>query len=217
MNVAGPKGLVEDARSRVIATPSAPYGKVPFRPLSPCQVTFEGDLISDIPAGRGPAGGLCQNEHMPARKSTPSKVELEHYLEQGLTHEQIVNEHYKKTGERVARSSVSVAISRYGLSDERHRHTETIPWKLTGKDLRAYPIRMLRLLGRRRAGERLTADEDRRLDSWLAILDRENAVVAWDPDSSPSIFYTDREPTDDPAIPIRRQRVWLRPQYRPGS
>lgn len=154
---------------------------------------------------------------MPARKATPTKNDLERYLEQGLTHEQIVEEHYRKTGERVARSSVSVAISRYGLSEARHRHTETIPWKLTGKDLRAYPIRMLRLLGRRRSGEKLSPEETRRLDSWLTILDRENAVVAWDPDSTPSIFYTDREPTDDPEVPIRRQRVWLRPQYRPGA
>jgi len=154
---------------------------------------------------------------MPTRKATPSKVELERYLEQGLTHEQIVEEHYRKTGERVARSSISVAISRYGLSETRHRYTDTIPWRLSGKDLRAYPIRMLRLLGRRRAGEQLTPDEDRRLQSWLAILDRENAVVAWGPDSTPSVFYTDREPQDDPGIPIRRQRVWLRPQYRPGD
>lgn len=153
---------------------------------------------------------------MANRKVTPSKNDLERYLERGLTHQQIAEEWEKETGEKVARSSISVACHRYGLSDARHRYTDTIPWKLRGDDLKAYPVRMLRLLGRRRLGELLTDEEARRLDSWLALLDRENAVVAWDPDSEPAVFYTDREPADPADIPIRPQRVWLRPNYQTG-
>lgn len=152
---------------------------------------------------------------MPARRLTPPKNELIRMLDAGMTHGEIAEAWSKKTGETVKRSSVSVAAHRYGLTEPRHRYTEEIPWRLSGKDLRAYPVRMLRLLGRRRMGESLEIVETKRLDSWLALLQRENAVVAFDPDSSPSVFYTDREPGDDPNIPIRKQRVYLRPRYQP--
>lgn len=151
---------------------------------------------------------------MPRPRILPSDRTLERWVNEGLTHEQIAERVSKETGHYVARSSVSVAIARAGLSATHDRFADEIPWRLKGKDLRAYPIRMLRLLGHRRRGHDLTVDENKRLDSWLAMLDKENAVVAYDPDSTPSVFYVDREPDDEqwsPGIPIRRKRVWLNP------
>jgi hypothetical protein len=145
------------------------------------------------------------------RKLTPSKQDLENYVRQGLTHEQIAVEHEKVTGARVARSSISAAIHRYGLAEHKHRYTDEIPWRLRGKDSKAYPIRMLRLLGKRRRGEKLLPTEDKRLDSWLRTMREENAVVAWDPDVEPSVFYVERADGDPLDIPIRVQRVWLKP------
>lgn len=133
--------------------------------------------------------------------------------DEGLTHDQIAERVFAETGVRPARSSVSVALARAGMSETRRRFHAEIPWRLTGTDLKAYPIRMLRLLGHRRAGDPLTEEETRRLDSWLATMAREEAVVAWDPDSTPSVFYIDAEPGDGKdGIPIRRQRVWLNPK-----
>lgn len=154
---------------------------------------------------------------MPARRIVPDNNTLARWVEEGLTHEQIAQRILEETGENVARSTVSVALHRAGLTDNRASFKEEIPWRLRGKDLKAYPIRMLRLLGKRRQGLELNEDENRRLDSWLATMDAENAVVAWDPDSTPSIFYTDRQPEDPTDIPIHRQRVYLRPPRQSGA
>ena len=133
--------------------------------------------------------------------------------DEGLTHEQIAERVFEETGTRPARSTVSVALARAGLSAPRRRFNEEVPWRLRGSDLKAYPVRMLRLLGHRRAGDELSEDESRRLDSWLETLEREKAVVAWDPDAHPSVFYIDAEPGDGAdGIPIRRQRVWVNPR-----
>lgn len=143
----------------------------------------------------------------------PSNDTLAHWVkDEGLTHAQVADRVFEQTGVRPARATVSVALARAGLSNENPRFKDEVPWRLKGADLRAYPIRMLRLLGHRRAGLPLNDDETRRLDSWLAKLEDENAVVAWDPDSVPSVFYIDKEPGDGAdGIPIRRERVWVNP------
>lgn len=147
---------------------------------------------------------------MPRPRILPSDQQLEQWVKEGLTHEQIAERVRADTGQWVARSSVSVAIARAGLSEHHDRFDEEIPWRLKGKDLKAYPIRMLRLLGHRRRGHDLTVDENRRLDSWLSTMEAHNAVVAFDPDSDPGIFYIDREEGDAlDGIPIRRERVYL--------
>lgn len=135
-------------------------------------------------------------------------VEDEH-----LTHEAVAERVFEMTGTKPARSSVSVALARAGLAEPRSRFKEEIPWRLKGADLKAYPIRMLRLLGHRRLGNELTDEENRRLDNWLAMLKEEHAVVAHDPDVSPSVFYIDKGPNDGlDGIPIRRQRVFVNPR-----
>jgi len=78
-----------------------------------------------------------------------------------------------------------------------------VPWPVTGDAAESHPVKMLRLLARRGRGETLTQDESLRLNSWLSVLDRENAVVAFNPDIEPSIFYTDRRPEDSSGIPVR--------------
>lgn len=144
-------------------------------------------------------------------KVTPTKHELEQYLSKGLTHQEIADAHEQRTGVRVARSSISAAIHRYGLSEAKARYIEEIPWRLKGKDLKAYPVRMLRLLGKRRAGEDLTPGENARLNAWLDTMHRNDAVVAWDPEAEPSVMYVKRQEGDPVDIPIRRRRVFLRP------
>ena len=151
---------------------------------------------------------------MPAHKILPEKSTLERWLREGLTHKEMAERIYTETGHRVSRSTVSVAIHRAGLSETRTRHREEIPWRLRGKDLAAYPIRMLRLLARRRAGEDLSAEETKRLNNWLNMMAEENAVVAYDPDVTPSIFYIDRQPEDPADLPIHTQRVWMNPARR---
>lgn len=96
---------------------------------------------------------------------------------------------------------MSSAIHRAGLSGPAKLYTEEIPWQVREQHLTAYPARMLRLLGRRRSGVQNSAEMDARLDSWLAQLRQEHAVVAYVPETDQGWFYVDGEP-DENGIPI---------------
>lgn len=86
-------------------------------------------------------------------------------------------------------------------------YSEEIPWPLRGDALKAYPIRMLKFLARRRRGLTLTDDENHRLDTWLSRMEKQGAVVGVDPNSTQQIYYIDREPGDPLDIPIRREPI----------
>lgn len=139
----------------------------------------------------------------------PNADKLLEMVQAGMTHTEIAQQVARETGYPVSRAAVSVALSRAGLTEEKPRYAEEIPWRLHGKDLKHYGIRMLRLLGKRRAGEELTPDENTRLTNWLDKLDEEDAVVAYCADSVPRIIYVPREDSDPKDIPIRRKPVFL--------
>lgn len=147
--------------------------------------------------------GPCDTWVMPARV-LPSKTELRQMLDSGMTHAQIAAEVSRQTGRPVRRSTVSSAIHRAGLSGPHKLYEEELPWTIKEKHLTAYPPRMLRLLGRRRAGVQNSAEMDARLDAWLAQLRREHAVVAYVPETDQGWFYVDGEPDAD-GIPITRE------------
>lgn len=139
----------------------------------------------------------------------PNADKLLQMVQAGMTHAEIADAVSKDTGYPVSRAAVSVALSRAGLTEEKRRYAEEIPWRLHGKDLKHYAIRMLRLLGKRRAGEELTPDENVRLTNWMDKLAEADAVVAYCADSVPRIIYVPREDTDPKDIPIRRKPVFL--------
>lgn len=145
---------------------------------------------------------------MPAIRIIPDAGTLRHWVEdEKLSHKEIAARVYEQTGHHVARSTISAALSRAGLTKEQLRYHDEIPWVVRDEHLREYPVRLLRLLGRRRAGLSLNHEEDKRLSNWLAMLEKENAVVAYDPDSEEGFVYTDRIGTDPADLPIRPQYV----------
>lgn len=149
----------------------------------------------------------------PPRK-LPDIGTLLHWIEdEGLTHEQIAQRIYVDTGVHVSRGSISAALSRAGKTADKLRYEDTVPWRVREIHLREYPVRMLRALGRRRAGLPMSDNDNQRLDNWLAHLERENAVVAYDPDNEQQGFhYIDPSPGDgDDGVPIHRQRVFTLP------
>lgn len=130
----------------------------------------------------------------------PDKSTLRRLIEdEGLTHREIAAQY------GVARTSISAAAVKYGLSAQMTRHEDTVPWKVKVRHAREYPVRMLRLLGRRRKGMSLSANEEKMLDGFLAKLTDEKAVVAYDPNSLEGFFYIDRKYHDhkDKSIPVR--------------
>lgn len=145
---------------------------------------------------------------MPARRILPDDKTLKRWVDLGMTHADIAEEVQRITGEQVSRSSVSAALSRAGLTRPTSRYTDELPWRVKVSHVTQYPARMLRLLGRRRAGLDLTEAEDDRLDSWLETLEDDGLVVAYCPDKSGFLYVEANEVGDGAGgIPIRRRTI----------
>ena len=139
---------------------------------------------------------------------TPPDNELSMFLRLGYSHAEIADVVFERTGYRLSRSSISAAISRAGLSEQQNRYAEEIPWRVSEDHLRDYPVRMLRLLGRRRAGQPLNDEESPRLDRWLTALQEDNTVVVYDPQRG--FAYGERSPQDPLDLPIHIPLVRLK-------
>lgn len=139
---------------------------------------------------------------------TPTDHELSVFLRLGYSHAEIADVVFERTGHRLSKSSVGAAISRAGLSVQQNRYAEEIPWRVSSHHLRDYQVRMLRLLGRRRAELPLHDHESQRLDNWLTMLQEDNAVVVYDPERG--FAYGERSPQDPLDIPIHVQLVRLK-------
>lgn len=130
----------------------------------------------------------------------PDKGTLRHLIEdKHMTHQQIAEQY------GVARATISAACARYGLSGSMTRHDDTVPWRVNVRHAREYPVRMLRLLGRRRKGMSLNGPEGKMLDAFLLNLSKENAIVAYDPNSFEGFYYIDAKYKDhrEADLPIR--------------
>lgn len=121
--------------------------------------------------------------------------------DRGMTHAQIADEVSRRTGYKVARSTVSAALLRSGNARRAKKHVEEIPWTVKTEHRTHYAARMLALLGRRRSGAGNTPENDQRLDTWLSQLKSSGAVVVYVPDT-PEGFYYIEGPWDRPDVPI---------------
>lgn len=140
----------------------------------------------------------------------PEKTVLERYLREGLTQVEMVARIADEYNVEVTRSAVAQSIRRHGLSGEGSpRYTDTVPWKVDqARHGRRYAVRMLRLLGRRRRGGKLNAEEASKLDSWLNMLAEANAVVGYDPEDPEGFIFMDPVGDDGKdGIPIHRPIV----------
>lgn len=137
----------------------------------------------------------------------PPVQEICKLLDSGMTQAQVAEYLSKQTGERVTRSAVSVALSRAGVTTQATRYRDELPWKVAQPHLTAYPARMLRVLGRERAGLRVTAEDGKRLASWLDTLREMNAVVAYSPTAGFLYVTADEVGDGEDGIPIRRRTI----------
>lgn len=146
---------------------------------------------------------------MAAPRKLPPIDRLYEMAQSGMTHQEIAKAIKEETGEEVSRGAVSAALSRAGKSESKNRYRDVLPWRVKTRHLKEYPARMLRLLGRRLGDTPLSESETDRLDSWLAMLWRENAIVAYDPDNFAQGFhYIERTAADNKHVPIRTQRIY---------
>lgn len=130
----------------------------------------------------------------------PTPKELKKYLDLGMTHKAIA----ELTG--LPRATISSAIRRADLSDEKPRYTDEIPWKVAEEHATHYAARMLRALGRRRAGLPLTERQETALDHWLVRLMDMHALVTYERDSEDGFYYVDGDWPED-GVPIVRPKA----------
>lgn len=146
---------------------------------------------------------------MAAPRLLPPAQELKKLVDLGYTHANIAEYVQITTGVHVSRSTVSAALSRAGLTTrDGIRYKDEIPWRVKAEHLTQYPARMLRLLGRRRAGHELADDEAQRLDAWMEGLEEKELVIAYCPDDAGFLYVDADEISDgDKGIPIRRRLI----------
>lgn len=133
----------------------------------------------------------------------PSDSILKKWLDEGLSHQDIVDRILEQDGVRVSKSSVAAAISRAGLS-HRIRHDDYIPWSPIRADhATSYVLTMLRSAARRAHGETLPPELEARLDSWIKRLEENSVVVHYDADTAEGFLFVPRRPCDKGLIRLQ--------------
>lgn len=120
--------------------------------------------------------------------------------DQKMTHQQIADEVFNRTGERVTREAVTMALSRAGIKGTVRRYDDLIPWRVKPKHEHNYHLAMLRFEARRRRGLPLTENQTRRLDGWRASLDKKGVVVFYEPESPDGFYLVPKQSSDDDVI-----------------
>jgi len=146
------------------------------------------------------------NVNMANIQVAPGKTELERYIRKGMTQAQIVEAWEEETGVRVSRSTIGMAIKRYGLhsAKPRPRHEDLLPWHVKDEHRNHTEARMLRLEARRRKGLPLSEADLKWVNGWRQQLLEKNAVVYYDPDLPEGFVWITR--TNETDI-VRAERV----------
>lgn len=137
---------------------------------------------------------------MPARRKLPSESILAGWVEDGLSHAEIVDRIRVEFNEEVSRSSVSGALSRGGFATSR-RYEEEIPWSPISVDHNgAYQLTMLRAGARIKHGKPVTKNERLRFEKWQRELNDKGLVVHYVYSSVPGFFYVKARPGIDTGL-----------------
>jgi hypothetical protein len=148
---------------------------------------------------------------MPARK-IQDEQEVIRWFEEGRTYDWMVEEYKRKYNIETVPSMWGNFRRRRGLPRRIVRDDELIPWFVNEEHRWAYPLAMLRIAARDRAGAKLSDLERTRLKNWLAMLEEENAVVHYDPDTEDGFFYVPRQPGDEDIIHKPARKTTPRPR-----
>lgn len=145
------------------------------------------------------------------KRKIQDEAEVIRWFEEGRTYAWMIAEYKRKYGIDTVPSMWGNFRRRRGLDRRIVRDDDLIPWFVKEEHRWAYPLAMLRAEARRRAGKELTETDTSRLGNWLEMLEEENAVVHYDPDTDEGFFYIPREPKDDDIIRQPDQKTTPRP------
>lgn len=129
-----------------------------------------------------------------------NEQEVLRWFEEGRTYQWMVDEYNRKYHVETTIPMWANFRRRRGLQRRITRDDELIPWDVKRVHRWAYPLAMLRLEARKRAGFELREEDQHRLDRWHQTLTEDNAVVYYDPETEDGFFYVPREATDTDII-----------------
>lgn len=128
--------------------------------------------------------------------AAPSKIqdeaEVVRWIEEGQTYRWMQEQYLKKYDLEVSITMFSNFRRRRGLEPRYVRDDELIPWKVEPEHRFAYPLQMLRAEARRRAGHEASDLERETLEGFKRTLERENAVVHYEPSTEQGFFLVER-------------------------
>jgi len=139
----------------------------------------------------------------------PPNHDLLAMLNKGMTHQQIADAVSEQMGRRVSRATVTSALQRAGAPPAWEKVTDHVPWVVRTRHHHEAPLRMLRVLARRREGAPVAESEQLRLDNLLKWLAENNAVIAYCRDHDPGFLYVVADEAGDrpDGIPIRPRLI----------
>lgn len=149
---------------------------------------------------------------MANRTKIVDEVEVIRWFEEGKTYQWMTEEYLRKYNVQVNPSMWAAWRKRKGLKRRWVRNDELIPWAVNEEHRWSYPVQMLRLEGRLRAGEPLNESHQQRLESWKKQLSDANAVVHYDPDTEDGFFFIPREAGDEDIVRRPAHKTTTRPR-----
>lgn len=115
--------------------------------------------------------------------------EVIRWIAEGKPYQWMVDEYLRKYNLEVSRSMFANFRKNRGLPRRITRDDKLLPWEIKPEHRYSWAPTMLRFEARRRAGIKpLSEREEHELNAWLAGLERDNAVVHYDPDTEQGWF-----------------------------
>jgi hypothetical protein len=140
-----------------------------------------------------------------------NEQEVIDWFEEGKTYQWMCEEYRRKYNIETVPSLWGNFRRRRGLTRRITRNDNLIPWFVKEDHRWAYPLAMLRVEARQRDGRELRLVDEQRLESWKAMLEEKNVVVAYDPDTEEGFTYVPRKKTDTDIIREPKTKTTQRP------
>lgn len=127
-----------------------------------------------------------------AASKIQDEAEVIRWFDEGRTYQWMCEEYERKYGIRTVPSLWGNFRRRRGLARRMVRDDNLIPWAVNKEHRWAYPLAVLRMEARMRAGAELTPSDAARLESWKKSLYEREVVVHYEPDTVDGFFYVPR-------------------------
>lgn len=132
-----------------------------------------------------------------AASKIQDEAEVIRWFEEGRTYAWMSEEYERKYNISTVPSLWGNFRRRKGLTARLVRNDDLIPWAIEEKHRWAYPVAVLRMEARQRAGVELTPTDAGRLAAWKAQLAAGDLVVHYDPETEEGWHYVPRRPGVD--------------------